>query len=658
MIVKTTSKAWRVQNVFLALSIGLGGSTLAAAAQSIPGTIEAESFDTGGEGVGYHDTTRTNLGGLYRPSEGVDIIASSVPAGGLFDVAYFEAGEWLAYTLNVATGGTYAVEVRAATSADFPNVAYHVEVDGRNVTGTVTLPNTGGWGQYQWVGKRSVTIGSGKHTLKIVSERAYMAFNSLRLSAASSTPYLGSAIALPGTIEAENYDAGGEGVAYHDTTAGNAGGQYRSEAVDIIPSGDPSGGIYDIAYFEAGEWLTYSVSVAAAGNYDLEVRASTSADFPNSAYHVEIDGSNVTGSVVLPDTGGWSNYQWLGRKTVSLSAGVHALKIVSDKPYFALNSIRVSNTGTAPPSSAQQLFSSGFEGAISFVPPTDCWGTGCWQDIVGLDTVTQFSWPANVWGRGGKILMLTDPVTITPATLSNYIVNRIDTVTGHRGNQTQALFQQISQNVNGTAPMGTSPEQNEFQLLPLTENGDLYLSYWVKLQPDLVTKMNNLPDGPGISGGGTWRAFFAMKTGGQTSWGAPADNGDYRVEVYVMTYGGGQPYWTILGDNNAGGGAPAVNNWSVENRSVPVPVGQWFKFEIFWHRSAGSDGRVWMAVNGQVIADHRGANFGAWSMPINRIMAPMVYSGSTMPIYQWVDDLEVWDGFPSAGGNNPPYAPH
>jgi hypothetical protein len=27
-------------------------------------------------------------------------------------------------------------------------------------------------------------------------------------------------------------------------------------------------------------------------------------------------------------------------------------------------------------------------------------------------------------------------------------------------------------------------------------------------------------------------------------------------------------------------------------------------------------------------------------------MAPMLYSGSAMPIYQWVDDLEVWDGFP------------
>jgi hypothetical protein len=313
------------------------------------------------------------------------------------------------------------------------------------------------------------------------------------------------------------------------------------------------------------------------------------------------------------------------------------------------------DVGRAEAPRGQLLFSSGFEGAISLVPPVNCWGTGCWQDIAGLDTLTHFTWPVSLWGGSSKFLLLTDPVTITPLTLGNYIVNRIDTVTGHRGDQTRVLYQEISRNVNGTGPMGTSPEQNELQLLPQADTGDLYVSYWVKLQPDLVAKMNNLPDGPGISGGGTWRSFFALKTGGQTAWGDPADNGDYRVEAYVMTYGGGQPYWTILGDNNAGGGAPLVNSWSVENRSVPVPAGQWFKFEFFSHRSAGADGRVWMAVNGQVVANRLGANVGAWNMPVNRIMAPMVYSGSAMPIYQWIDDLEVWNGFPPQGTvPNPP----
>ncbi len=315
--------------------------------------------------------------------------------------------------------------------------------------------------------------------------------------------------------------------------------------------------------------------------------------------------------------------------------------------------------GASPaPSGAKLLFRSGFDGgSLSLLPPANCWGTGCWQDLVGLDSLTNFSWPGDVWGGGGKLLMLSSPVSTNAATMGDYMFNRLERVTAHDGRDSTALFQQITKNANGTASMGTSPMQNEFVFMPKRESGDMYVSYWMKLQPDLVEKMNNLPAGPGIAGGGTWRAIFALKTGGQTTWGEAADNGDYRIEAYVMTYGGGQPYWVLLGDANAGGGAPVVNEWRVENRNVRVPVGEWFKFEIFWHRSAGADGRVWMAIDGQVVADRRGANMGAWNMPINRVMAPLLYSGSAMPVYQWVDEVEVWDGFPSPG-SNPPYAAH
>ena len=144
--------------------------------------------------------------------------------------------------------------------------------------------------------------------------------------------------------------------------------------------------------------------------------------------------------------------------------------------------------------------------------------------------------------------------------------------------------------------MGSEVDQDPFMIQPFGETSDLYISYWLKFQPDLAEKMNNLPAGPGINNGGTWRAFFALKTGTQKPatgpLNDPLDNGDYRIEIYVMTYGGGTPYWQVLADNNAGGGAPLVNNWAVQNRAVPVPAGEWFKFEFFLHRSNGADGRV------------------------------------------------------------------
>jgi hypothetical protein len=298
------------------------------------------------------------------------------------------------------------------------------------------------------------------------------------------------------------------------------------------------------------------------------------------------------------------------------------------------------------PGSARLLFKSGFEGDLRIKAPKACWGTGCWQDIDGRDAAARFDWPPRVLGGGGRFLMLTSPVRITPESIESYMSNRVETVTGPSGKPTRALYQVIARNHNGTDSMGESPAQNQFQFLPREDFRELYVSYWMKLQPDLEVRMNGLKPGPGVRGGGTWRGIFAFKTGGQRPDGEPANDGDYRIEVYVFTYGGGKPYWGVLGDNNAGGDAPRRNVWSVENRTVPVPAGEWFKFEIFWRRSADEDGLVRVAINGETIALRRGPNLGAREMPVNRIMAPLLYSGSSMPIYQWVDDLEVWSGMP------------
>jgi hypothetical protein len=112
------------------------------------------------------------------------------------------------------------------------------------------------------------------------------------------------------------------------------------ESVDIFRSTDAgSGSWYVVKNFEAGEWLLYEVN-ATPGIYTLELRASTHPDFPQSAYHVEINGTQVTPSIVLPDTGGWDNYQWIGTTQIALS-GEQQVKIVVDNPYFNLNTLRL-----------------------------------------------------------------------------------------------------------------------------------------------------------------------------------------------------------------------------------------------------------------------------------------------------------------------------
>lgn len=156
-----------------------------------------------------------------------------------------------------------------------------------------------------------------------------------------SRPFTGTPIVVPATFEAENYDLGGEGLGYHETTTANLGGQYRTaESVDVIASCDAQGGGYVVNNFHSGEWLAYTIDVPTAGNYAIAVRAAS--NYPSGAFHVEIDGANVTGAITRLNTGSWCTFQWFGRTGIPLTAGRHVLKLFADQQYFNVNSIRVS----------------------------------------------------------------------------------------------------------------------------------------------------------------------------------------------------------------------------------------------------------------------------------------------------------------------------
>ncbi len=321
---------------------------------NLPATIEAEHFDKGGEGVGYHDTTAANLGGKFRTREGVDIIASRDPAGGGYVVGYFMTGEWLAYTVNVPKAGWYDISIRAANN-DPAAGSFHVEVDGVNVTGSVSVPVTGSWSAFQWFGTNGVQLPAGKHVLKLVVDVEGFDVNQISVTATpvavsgyTGTPYGGTPIALPRVFEAEDFDKGGQGVAYNDATAGNMGGLYRTgESVDIIASKDAAGGGYVVGYFTAGEWLAYTVNVPTSGFYDISIRAANN-DLAAGSFHVEVDGVNVTGSVTVPVTGSWSAFQWFGKQGVQLGAGKRVLKLVADVVGFDVNQISVLAAAASP----------------------------------------------------------------------------------------------------------------------------------------------------------------------------------------------------------------------------------------------------------------------------------------------------------------------
>lgn len=157
-------------------------------------------------------------------------------------------------------------------------------------------------------------------------------------------PYGGTVRALPGIVEAEDYNLGGQGVAYSDATSGNSGGAYRTDDVDMESCSDAGGG-YDVGWTASGEWLKYAVNVQSAGAYNVTVRVSSPND--GKTMHIESNGVNVTGSIAIPNTGGWQNWRDVTVPNINLSAGAQTMKVVIDGDGFNLNYIRVTSASTS-----------------------------------------------------------------------------------------------------------------------------------------------------------------------------------------------------------------------------------------------------------------------------------------------------------------------
>ena len=146
---------------------------------------------------------------------------------------------------------------------------------------------------------------------------------------------------LPTTIEAEDYDAGGAGVAYADGTSGNTGGAYRTEEdVDVQTCSDDDGG-YNVGWIDPGEWLEYTLLAPASGTYPVDVRVASLST--GGAFRLEVDGVDLSGEVAVPATGGWQAWENVSSE-LPLELGVHVLRFVPLSSGFNLNFFEVGET--------------------------------------------------------------------------------------------------------------------------------------------------------------------------------------------------------------------------------------------------------------------------------------------------------------------------
>ena len=126
-------------------------------------------------------------------------------------------------------------------------------------------------------------------------------------------------------IEAEDYDQGGEGVAYHDTTSGNSGGEYRSDDVDIEICTE---GGYNVGWIAEDEWLKFSDVYGNGGSYSVKLQVASSSS--GGTFHIELNGADVTGKVSFGATGGWQTWTVIDAGAISIPSGANTIKLVMD----------------------------------------------------------------------------------------------------------------------------------------------------------------------------------------------------------------------------------------------------------------------------------------------------------------------------------------
>jgi len=312
-------------------------------AAAIPGTVQAENYDVGGQGIAYNVTSVNGTDNAYR-TDGVDLEACTDTGGGV-DLGWSAAGQWFTYTVKVATAGTYTVAFRVANGSGSSATMHLMNSSGTNLTGSVTVPNTGGWQTWTTV-NATVTLPAGTQVLTVDQDSANINLNYMTFTASvPEGPYGGTASAVPGTIQAENYDVGGQGVAYNVPSIQGTDNGYRSDGVDLEVCSDTGGGV-DLGWTESGQWFKYTVNVATAKTYTATFRIASG--FPSGQQVAQIHiqnaaGTDLTGLVNIDATGGWQTWS-NATATLSLPAGKQTLELYIDGSnagfninYFSLN---------------------------------------------------------------------------------------------------------------------------------------------------------------------------------------------------------------------------------------------------------------------------------------------------------------------------------
>jgi endoglucanase len=229
-------------------------------------------------------------------------------AGGGLNVGYIDPNDWMDYSVNIPSSGSYTVNFRVATQNS--NAQLQLRKTDGTVLATVKVPSTGGYQTWQTI-SATVSLPAGTQTLKVFSTSSqWNSFNMNWLEITGGSSSIPTPTPTPGTgttakIEAENYTS--------------MSGVQKENTQD-------AGGGQNVGYIDPNDWMDYNVNVSSAGTYAVNFRIASQSNSAKLELR-KADGS-VLATVSVPNTGGYQTWQTVSAN-VNLSAGQQTLRIVS-----------------------------------------------------------------------------------------------------------------------------------------------------------------------------------------------------------------------------------------------------------------------------------------------------------------------------------------
>lgn len=133
---------------------------------AVPGRVEVEQFDVGANGEAY-SVPGSGFAGIEKGSPDVSVYTA---ADGSSYVGSTFGGQWMNYTVNINSSGSYTFAARVASPSG--GNTFHFEVDGVDKTGPIYIPATGSWEAFQFVTVDDVWLDAGEHIMRLVIDGA------------------------------------------------------------------------------------------------------------------------------------------------------------------------------------------------------------------------------------------------------------------------------------------------------------------------------------------------------------------------------------------------------------------------------------------------------------------------------------------------------